>query len=110
MSTIYRLKRDDFSRLSGFRRISGRFFSISYGTLPNRGVPGGACVVSAKAVRNATDRNRVKRRCRALLLPLLKSVGMPIVVVCYAKKGAHTATFEQIATDLQSLFSQAKIQ
>lgn len=107
MPSQYRLSRADFSRMRGFRRINGRFFTLSYGTIPDRTRAGGAIVVSKKVAADAVDRNRIKRRSRAVLGKVLPKIGRAMVVVFIAKKGAREAEFDESARDLESLIERA---
>ncbi|OGG58544.1 hypothetical protein A2765_02340 [Candidatus Kaiserbacteria bacterium RIFCSPHIGHO2_01_FULL_56_24] len=89
--------------MRGFRRLSGTLFSLSYGLIPRRTTPGGACVVSAKAVPRAVARNRIKRRCRSILLGMLRDADSPLVLVWHAKKGAAKASFAEIEAEMLAL-------
>ena len=106
MPTRYRLARSDFDRMRGFIRLQGRLFSLSYGTLPGRTASGAACVVSKKVAARAVDRNRIKRRSRAILETFARSAKPAAVVVAYAKKGAADASFEETRADLESLLAR----
>jgi ribonuclease P protein component len=90
--------------MRGFSRLQGRYFSLSFGTLPGRS-PAGACVVSKKAAPKAHDRNRIKRRCRSILAKLMP--GERLVFVVYAKKGAAAASFSDTEADIRSLVARA---
>ncbi len=104
MPSRFRLTRADFAGMRNFQRLHGRFFSLSFGELPGRG-PGAACVVSKKVAAKAVDRNRIKRRCRAVLSKHVGS-GRSIFVVI-AKKGVASASFADVSSDIESLIARA---
>lgn len=110
MPAQYRLSRVEFARMQGFKRLSGTLFSLSWGVLDGRQTPGGACVISAKTAPRANVRNTVKRRCRTVLLPVLKELKEPIVFVCHAKKGVATASMREIRADITGLIRRAGIE
>lgn len=109
MPPKYRLSRADFTRMRGFRRIQGRFSSLSYGTLPGRTHAGAAIVVSKKAAAHAVDRNRIKRRSRAIFSRFLRDIPAPVVLVAVAKRGAAEAEFDEFSKDLENLISRATL-
>lgn len=91
--------------MRAFRRVHGEYFSLSYGDLSGRPFPGAACVVSAKAASRAVDRNKIKRRCRAVLSQYIQKHPRPTVVL-HAKKGAAKASFEDLKKDVENLLSK----
>ncbi len=108
MPKKYRLSHADFTRLprSG-RRIHGVFFSLTATPLaPGTGVKA-ACVISKKTAARAVDRNKVERRCREALRPLLKAVAKPVALVFHAKREALGASFKDIARDIKGLVERA---
>lgn len=62
-----------------------------------------ACVVSKKVAQKAVDRNKLKRRMRSVLLPLLKQVRDPQWIVLQAKRGASQASFAELKRDMHAL-------
>ena len=105
MPKKYRLLRADFQNMRRFQRIIGEYFSLSYGELPNRTSPGATCVVSSKTAARAVDRNKIKRRCRAVLSEYVKGSSRPTVVLD-AKKGAVKAAYADIKKDIENLLSK----
>lgn len=99
MPQKYRLTVADLRAFRADRRLSSTYFSLSIGKAAQVGA---ACVISKKIAARAVDRNRVKRRCRAALLPLLPALS-PARYVFYAKKEAVRAESGEIARDLQKL-------
>ena len=106
MPAKFRIPRADFKRMRGFKRLHGRFFSLSYGELPGRTAPGAATVVSKGVAARAVKRNLIKRRARSVLAKCLKNAG-PIAYVLIAKKGADSATFPAIQADIQELVARS---
>lgn len=95
--------------MRGFKRVHGTLFSLSYGMIPERMCAGAACIVSAKIAPRATMRNKIKRRCRAALVPLMQGARSPIVLVFSAKKSASDATFVEVRAEVASLAQKAGI-
>lgn len=102
MPAKYRLSVADLRVFRADRRLSGSFFSLSIGALDRVGV---ASVISKKVAARAVDRNRIKRRCRAALLPFLRELP-PGAYVFYAKKEAVSATGAEIVRDLAKLLGR----
>jgi ribonuclease P protein component len=109
MPAKYRLSRTDFSRMRGFKRVHGTLFSLSFGTIPERTMPGAACVVSTKTAARATARNTIKRRCRTSLAQVMKELTSPLVLVVVAKKPAAEASSAEVRGELLSLLRKAGI-
>ncbi|OHB18826.1 MAG: hypothetical protein A2854_03125 [Parcubacteria group bacterium RIFCSPHIGHO2_01_FULL_56_18] len=109
MPAKYRLSRTDFTRMRGFKRVHGTLFSLSFGSIPERAVPGAACVVSAKTAARATTRNGIKRRCRAALLPVMRDLKSPFVLVVIAKKSAAGASAADVREEISLLARKAGI-
>ncbi len=100
------LSRGDFiqSGRANFRREHGTFFSVSFGVLASgaQGVKA-SCVVSKKIAKNASDRNVIKRRCRAAIHGLLPRFEKPIAMIFYAKKPAKDAPYKDISREITQL-------
>jgi ribonuclease P protein component len=109
MPAKYRLSRTDFSRMRGFKRVHGTLFSLSFGSIPERAVPGAACVVSAKTAARATVRNGIKRRCRVALSPIMRTLKSPLILVVVAKKPAADASSAEVREELLILLRKAGI-
>lgn len=105
MPKEFRLARADFQNMRAFRRIVGEYFSLSHGELPGRTSPGVACVVSSKVAPRAVDRNKIKRRCRAVLSEYMKK-SPHLTIVLYTKKGAAKASFDDLKKDIEHLLSK----
>ena len=106
MPSQYRLSRADFKSMRGFKRLHGRLFSLSYGTIPGRAA-GAACVVSSKVASRAVDRNKIRRRSRGVLVAILRDVKKPIILVVIAKKDTRTANAQETAMDIRDLCTRA---
>lgn len=109
MSARYRLSRHDFTRLQTKRRVSGVYITLAIGVVPGRSRSGFACVVSKKAARHAVDRNRIKRRVRAIFREIYPSFTPGMVVVAYAKNGSSRTTMVQLRDDIHTLLSKVHI-
>jgi RNase P protein component len=108
MPRKYRISRAEFGLMRGFKRLSGVYFSLSYGVIPGRPLPGGAIIVSSKAAPSAAARNRVRRRGRAILVEILEKVTGGAVFALHARKGSERASSELLRTDIVDLMARAR--
>ncbi len=106
MSAPQRLSRHDFNHLKVERRVGGTYLTLAIGSVHGRQVRGFACVVSKKAARKAVDRNRIKRRIRAIFQKIIPSLPHPTVVVVYAKSGASNAQIDDLRKDIYPLLTR----
>ncbi len=102
MPQKYRLTIADLKTFRPDRRLSSTYFSLAVARASRAGV---ACVVSKKVSVRAVDRNRIKRRLRATLLPHLSRLP-PASYVWYAKKEAATAAYAEVARDVEKLLAR----
>ncbi|OGG70009.1 ribonuclease P protein component [Candidatus Kaiserbacteria bacterium RIFCSPHIGHO2_12_FULL_53_13] len=104
------ISRSDFKLIEGanFRREHGALFSVSFGVLPskNSSVTKAACVVSKKTAARATDRNLIKRRCREAARECLREVKLPLALIFYAKRAAHSASYAAVKEDIELLIKK----
>lgn len=89
------------------RRLQGRLLSLSYVEIPGRKLPAAACVVSSKTISRAAGRNRVKRRCREVLVPLLRKLQRPFGLVVHIKRPAEQASQQELKSEITSLIRRA---
>lgn len=73
--------------------------------LPGTGNPKAACVVSKHIFRKASDRNRLKRRTRAVLRAALPT-RLPFALVFHAKKTARDAAYAEVVEDIRALVAK----
>ena len=99
-----RITSADFRKFKPTARVHGAFFSLS--VAPDQGGPKCACVVSKKVSSKAPVRNLLKRRCRAITVPLLKNNGQSLAFVLYAKKEAARAEFPALKKDIADLLGR----
>lgn len=93
----------DFAQtLRSGARSSGRYLVVHArpATSPTPAEPARVGFVVSKAVGNAVQRNRVKRRLRASMSELLASLPTGAAVVVRAKEGATEATFAQLRDEV----------
>lgn len=105
MPTKFRLTRADFKLFSSqkTRRVRGVYFTLSIFPLPADTAPKAACIVSKKVARKATERNRIKRRYRAILQTLMPQVKQPLALAFYTNSACLKATFEQLSEDVTTV-------
>jgi len=86
-------------------RLHGAFFSLSIspGSLPGKVT----CVVSKKVSPLATDRNLIKRRCRASIATHLSQIPAGVFIFT-AKREVLKASFEAIQKDITALIQRIK--
>ncbi len=93
--------------MRGFKRLNGSLFTLSWGEISGRRVPGAAVVVSKKVASRATVRNTIKRRARASLQGAVPKQDSSFVFVLIARKGADKASFKDIRADIENLMARA---
>ena len=111
MPKKYRLSRTDFTKLADLRskRVHGAHFSLAITPLPAGSGVKAACVVSKKVSPRAVDRNRIERRCREALRPLLPSLHSDVALVFSAKREAKETISSEIAHDVKALLGRAEL-
>ncbi|MBI5457613.1 ribonuclease P protein component [Candidatus Kaiserbacteria bacterium] len=104
MPKKYRLSRADWLRLPRpVQRIHGSYFSLSAVPFPPLGGPRVALVVSKKIAKRAVDRNKIERRCREALRPLITKMRKPAALILHAKREAREASYAEVALDIGKL-------
>ena len=107
MPKKYRLSRAEFIRLPrAGRRVHGNYFSLTLTPLSDGSGIKAACVVSKKVSARAVDRNRIERRCRETLRPLLPHIQKPTALIFHAKREALAASSEEMQQDIQKLLKR----
>ena len=107
MPKKYRLSRAALVRLPRpTRRAHGNYFSLAVAPHAALEGPKVVCVVSKKIAARSVDRNRIERRCREALRPLVRGIQQPIALVFHAKREAVDATFTEIQQDIQKLLGR----
>ena len=111
MPAKFRLKRADFKLFLSKKahRIRGAFFTVSVVPLPPGSGTKAGCVVSKKAARHSSDRNRIKRVCREVLRSVLATVDDPVILVLNAHPSSIRATHEDISADIKALLHSAMV-
>ena len=104
------LTRKDFVALvrAPKERREGAYCTLVVSRLPLQKSTRYACVVSAKSVPRAVDRNRLKRRCRAVLRAL-RSTLAPCVYVVYLRREARSSSYRELSQDVETLISRARV-
>ncbi|OGG75218.1 ribonuclease P protein component [Candidatus Kaiserbacteria bacterium RIFCSPLOWO2_01_FULL_54_22] len=110
MPKKHRLSRLDFARIARarVRRHHGRFFSLVSVPLSDTKGAKAACVVSKKCAARAVDRNRIERRCRSVLRPLMPGFPHGVALVFYAKRESRGVTFTEIESDIRKLVNMVR--
>lgn len=99
------LSREDFAALEAVRPslMHGKYVTVVWAPLPGLAAPKAAAVVSKKVSNRAVDRNKVQRRLRDILRPLVAASRKPLAVVVRAKKEARGADMAQLRADVEPL-------
>lgn len=104
MPKKYRLSRADWLRLPRpTRRVHGSYFSLSVVPFPSPGGPRVALVVPKKIAKRAVDRNKIERRCREALRPLMGNVQKSVALIFHAKREAREAAYAEVAADIRKM-------
>ena len=112
---MYRLrKRRDFVRVSKIgRRAGGRFFSLQVALADQKSDlahTGRIGLTTTKKVGNAVERNRARRRMRALVGSVFSEYVMQdLDCVLLARKPMLDAKFDQLAIELRKLLKKLQI-
>src|SRR3989344_5316401 len=111
MPKRYRLSHADFARLARIRsvRVHGALFSLTITPLTEVSGVKAACVVSKKVSARAIDRNRVERRLRESLRPILPHIQKPVALIFHAKRGAEVASSAEITREVEVLLGEARL-
>jgi ribonuclease P protein component len=92
--------------ISGARRISGDFFSLSLSPSITGAVQC-ACVVSKKVSKLAVKRNLIRRRTRAALQNHLSAL-KPGVYIFHAKRESVKAPYTDIKADIEKITAKIR--
>ena len=68
-----------------------------------------AFVASLKVSKKAVERNKLKRRARAITYPLLKDVPRELARRCFSNRRSWAKKYAEIKNELISLYKKAKI-
>lgn len=101
------LKRGFDRVFAGRRSVSGRLLAVRWVSAPGDGCHVGISV--ARRVGNAVQRNRVKRRLRAIMRELLPQMDAEVDIVIVARPGCGEASFSDIRGSVQELLARAGI-
>lgn len=85
-------------------RVRGEYLDLAHSLGP---VPGCAFVVPKKVAPKAVDRNRLRRRARAILSRVLSDLPLPIQLVFSARKAALAADFQSLEREIKILVDRA---
>lgn len=85
------------------RTLHGAYFSLAYAPATRLRA---TCVVSKKVATKATQRNLLKRRCRAVLSRALKEEVRPVSLFLRAKPGAALVPFLSLKEDIVKLLQK----
>ena len=98
---------------SGLKTASGfhaSHFSLRAWRLQSPDLPSRfSVVVSSAVVRKAHDRNLLKRRARAVIEAALPGLKTGAAGAFFAKKGAGTLPFPELATEIELLLKNARL-
>lgn len=112
MDRSWRVSSADFKDLKPIRRLTGRFFTLVVSKFPTRSDDAAhikvAVVVSKKVASKAIDRNRLRRRAKAVLREALVAAEQPVAYVFQAKRGAAEVQFAELRGELLTLVAQAR--
>lgn len=111
MPKKYRISHADFKLAENarFRRERGSFFTLSHGSLPGEmnAPPRAAFIVSKKAAARAVDRNRIKRRGRAIVQEFIATAAPGAVFIFHVGRNAKLAPFSDIKEDIKKLMEKS---
>ncbi len=82
------------------------YLKVSRGNQKNKAV---AFVVSLKTSKKATERNKLKRRARAITFPLLKNIAQGTYAAIFFRPTIIGKKYAEIKDELTNLYKKAKI-
>lgn len=103
----YRLSRADFEAVyKKGRRVRGKSFGLVFLASENKNEPSKlGIVVSKKVLKNAVDRNKLKRQIRAVLIKdVVETLPPGRKIVLTAFSAPKTREFREIGEELADLF------
>lgn len=95
-----RLTKEDFTTSRPKTFFRGEFFDIAYLSLPTKKF---ACVISKKTLKNAVDRNKVKRRIMNIISKIEITSAYSFII--YPKKISLDVTYQQLYKEIQKAFA-----
>jgi len=104
-----RLSRADFDLVfKRGRRVRGNFFSLVYlGSGDKKETTKIGIVVSKKAVKKATERNKLKRQIRAVLInDMVDSLPSGQKIVLMASSAPKTRNYQELKDEIIELFGK----
>jgi ribonuclease P protein component len=109
--SLSRVRRDDFSLIlehgKGVQSSVLQLRFVKDGRLGAR--RSYTPVVSKKVSPLAVDRNRLKRRIRAILQKFEKRMPPGVMLAVFTKKGAGQRTFKELEAEIESLLTKAQL-
>jgi len=109
------LKKENKIQRSSFPYIlkHGKNFSVPHFTLKtlknNTNTNSFSIVISKKVLKNAVDRNSLKRRGYHVIHNTISSLSGGNNGVIFVKKGAHKLSYRNLKEEVLSLFKKAKL-
>ena len=104
-------KSEDFKSILSGKKISNKYFTIFFKSLSNKDEKKlNIGIVTKKKIGNATKRNRIKRRLRAIMNDAVKKININLKY-CYlliAKVSVSNDPYENIKQTLFSDFEKIK--
>jgi ribonuclease P protein component len=85
--------------------VHGTYVTVIWAVRPDIKAAKAAVVVSKKVSNRAVERNKVQRRLREILRPIV-AAAKSVMIVVRAKKGALEATMPVLRADLEPLLAR----
>lgn len=102
-----RLPKNEFKKVfKNGRRLHNKYFTLIYHANPMLKSPQAAVVVSKKVAKNAVDRNKIKRRIRAVIQEHIEKIQNHQVIVL-TKPLIQKAAYQDIEVNLERMLGQS---
>ncbi|HED38165.1 MAG TPA: ribonuclease P protein component [Ignavibacteria bacterium] len=109
-SNIEKMKKGDFlENLNKFSRISSKNMSISFMLYDKSATNKFSIIISSKTIKNATTRNKIKRRCFYAIKQISQKYSNGFLVIFLPKKNITNLKYKDIENEIRQLLITAKI-
>jgi ribonuclease P protein component len=112
LPAVHRLHRQDYAQIyQNGDRFSSKFFKLRRWLIPSNQQPPAkiGIVVSKKVAKLSVKRNQLKRQVRAILRPYLPQLKRGLQIIVTVATVADAPDFSDLAKDLHTLLSKAKV-
>jgi len=104
-----RISKEDFEILKKTKNAQSEHFSIRYRQINEESVAKITVVVSRRISKNATGRNRIKRRFREIIRFLLPRTKKGFLIAIFPKRETQRVKFSNLVFEMEETFKKCAI-